>query len=186
MPPNLMRQAEQMYTVFAELVRRYQFRDRDQVCCHGLSVSQCYTLELLADGAPRTMGALAAEICLKISTATRVVDYLVANDLVRRVEDPNDRRVCRVQITKAGQALISRVRSEIVAEYEAVLKEVPPHSRKAVIDVLSHLLAAFKQRQCSASEPHDDNDGSGSAPARSDNQRSKNARRRKTAQTIRS
>ncbi len=150
MRTTLSRQAQRMYGVFAELLRRYQFRDRDQVCCHGLSVSQCYTLELLAEGGPRTMGALAAEICLKISTATRVVDQLVAGGLAARLDDPHDRRVCRVEITKAGRDLVARVRAEIVAEYGAVLKAVPVASREAVIEALSHLLLAFKQRQHAA------------------------------------
>jgi MarR family transcriptional regulator, 2-MHQ and catechol-resistance regulon repressor len=143
----LTRQARQMYAVFVELVRRYQFRDRDQVCCHGLSVSQCYTLELLAEGGPRTMGALAAEICLKVSTATRVVDQLVSRGLAARQDDPHDRRVCRVQITEAGRTLVARVQAEIVAEYEAVLARVPAGSREAVIEALSRLLEAFQERQ---------------------------------------
>jgi MarR family transcriptional regulator, 2-MHQ and catechol-resistance regulon repressor len=145
---TLKRQAERMYAVFAELVRRYQFRDRDQVCFHGLSVSQCYTLELLADAGPRTMGALAAEICLKVSTATRVVDPLIWRGLATRREDPNDRRVCRVRITRAGRAVVARVRAKIIAEYQAVLKTVPAASRPAVIAALSHMLSAFKRRQC--------------------------------------
>jgi MarR family transcriptional regulator, 2-MHQ and catechol-resistance regulon repressor len=141
------RQAERMYAVFAELVRRYQYRDRDQVCCHGLSVSQCHTLELLAEGGPRTMGALAAELCLQVSTATRVVNPLVSRGLAARRADPKDRRVCRVQITAAGRTLVARIQAEIVTEYETVLQGVPAPSREAVIVALSRLLAAFKQRQ---------------------------------------
>ena len=149
MSESLSRQADRIYAVLSELVRRYQFRDRDQICCHGLSVSQCYTLELLADGQPRPMRALANESCLKVSSATRVVDQLVSRELVERVDDPNDRRVCRVRIKASGRTLVSRVRAEIVGEYKAVLKTVPVESREAVIDALTHLLTGFKNRQCS-------------------------------------
>ena len=31
----------------ADLVRVYQFRDRDHICCHDVSVTQCYALEML-------------------------------------------------------------------------------------------------------------------------------------------
>ena len=35
-------------TVLPELCTTgYQFRDRDQICCHGISISQCYALEFL-------------------------------------------------------------------------------------------------------------------------------------------
>jgi len=176
MSASLTNQAERMYAIFAELVRRYQFRDRDQICSHGLSISQCYALELMAEGGPRTMGDLADEICLKISTATRVVDHLVAGGLAARLEDPNDRRVCRVEITKAGRDLVARVRAGIVAEYEAVLRAVPAASREAVIDALSHLLSAFKQRQCAAADRCEKKEGTNAECNRNRPRRNRKAR----------
>jgi DNA-binding MarR family transcriptional regulator len=94
-----------------------------------------------------TMSGLAGHLHLELSTMTRVVDYLVDNKLVRRVTDAKDRRVCRVQITRKGESLVSKVRSEVIKEHEAVLKEIPPESREAVISAMSHLLTAFKERQ---------------------------------------
>jgi len=44
---RLQQQTDRFYGAFAELVRAYQFRDRESVCCHGLSVVQCYALEAL-------------------------------------------------------------------------------------------------------------------------------------------
>jgi DNA-binding MarR family transcriptional regulator len=143
----LTRQARRLYGAFAELVRRYQFRDRDQVCGYGLSVSQCYTLEALAAG-PMTMGQLAERLCLKISSATRVVDFLVESGVARRSEDPADRRVCRVELTAKGGALVARIQRDLIAEHEAVLRAVPAESRDAVILAVEHLLAAFVSRAC--------------------------------------
>lgn len=158
MSAKLTRQAQQLYEVFVELVRRYQFRDRDQVCCYGLSISQCYTLESLAQREAMTMSELAGHLCLKLSTMTRVVDHLVSSGLATRRDDPNDRRVCCVQITDAGRAIVARIQAAIIAEYEAVLKGVPAASRPAVIDALSRLLSAFKQRRCSAPDGCGDED----------------------------
>ena len=176
MSASLTNQAERMYAIFAELVRRYQFRDRDQICSHGLSISQCYTLELMAEGGPRTMGALAAEVCLKISTMTRVADHLVSSGLATRLDDPNDRRVCCVQITEAGRASVARVQKGIVAEYEAVLRAVPVGSREAIIDALSHLLSAFKQRQCVAADRCDKKEGTNAECNRNSRRRNRKAR----------
>ena len=148
MADRLAEQAERLYSVFAELVRRYQFRDRDQICCYGLSVSQCYTLEALAAGESLTMSDLALRLCLKISSMTRVVDHLVAEGLVRRVEDRSDRRVCRVQLAAKGRALFHKVQSGLLKEYEQVLAKVPADSREAVIEAMAHLLAAFQSRSC--------------------------------------
>ncbi len=146
MSGSLSRQAERFYDVFAELVRGYQFRDRDQICCHGLSISQCYTLDALAKRGPMTMGELADQLHLETSTMTRVVDYLVANRLASRVSDAKDRRVCRVQIGKAGRSLVSTIRAELLKEYELVLREIAPSSREAVISAISRVAVAFEER----------------------------------------
>ena len=144
---SLNRQAERLYHVFAELVRGYQFRDREEICCHGLSVSQCYALDALETHGPMTMGNLAGQLYLELSTMTRVVDYLVAKKLATRVADAKDRRVCRVQISQQGRSLVSRIRGELMQEYKLILRAIPPESREAVISAISHLLSAFKERQ---------------------------------------
>ncbi len=147
MPGSLHRQAERLYRVFVDLVRAYQFRDREEICCHGLSVSQCYTLEALDMHGPMPMGELAGRLHLEISTMTRIVDYLVTNKFATRVTDADDRRVCRVQIGRKGRSLAARIRAELVKEHELVLREVPRESREAVILAMSHLLSAFEARQ---------------------------------------
>jgi DNA-binding MarR family transcriptional regulator len=152
MSPPLTRQAQRFYQVFAELVRGYQFRDREGICCHGLSVSQCYTLEALDAPGPATMGELAGRLFLEVSSMTRVVDHLVRNNLAKRTTDDRDRRVCRVQITRQGRALVAGIRAELVKEHELMLREIPAGSREAVIQAMTHLLAAFKQRQRERSE----------------------------------
>jgi len=154
MPQGIVRQAERLYAVFAELIRRYQFRDRDQICCYGLSVSQCYALEALASRGSMAMGKLAEHLGLKISSVTRAVDQLVAGALARRLEDPKDRRVCRVHVTKKGRALVARIQKELVKEYERVLRDVPPESRETVVQAVARLLSAFEGRSaCSAADP---------------------------------
>ncbi|MHC4515575.1 MAG: MarR family winged helix-turn-helix transcriptional regulator [Planctomycetota bacterium] len=151
MGKRLRRQAGQLYEVFVELVRRYQFRDRDSIGCHGISVSQCYSLDALWRSGPLTMGELAAELALEISTMTRIVDHLVEAGLADRQEDAADRRVRRVGITRKGEQLASQIHDGLVAEYEQVLREVPAEHRESVIQAIRRLLSAFQERQRRAS-----------------------------------
>jgi DNA-binding MarR family transcriptional regulator len=147
MGDSLERQAERLYDVFAELVRGYQFRDREEICCRGISVSQCHALEALEMHGPMTMGELAAHLHLELSTTTRVVDFLVTNGMATREADAKDRRVCRVRVARKGRALVARIRGDLVKEHELVLREIPAESREAVISAMTHLLAAFRERQ---------------------------------------
>lgn len=148
MSAELKSQARRLYGVFSDMLRRYQFRDREQICCHGVSVSQCYALEALDQRDSMTMGDLAGHLCLKMSSMTRVIDALFESGLVRRSDDPEDRRVCRVQITAKGKALVAKVQRGLVDEYEQVLQNVPPASREAVIRAVTELLSAYEKRNC--------------------------------------
>jgi len=63
-------------------------------------------LILLAQSeAPLTMSELSADLNVPMSTATRIVDWLVRGDMVERVNDLNDRRVVRVAMSKSGRQM---------------------------------------------------------------------------------
>jgi DNA-binding MarR family transcriptional regulator len=81
---------------------------------------------------PLTMSELGTELNVPMSTATRIVDWLVRGDLVERVNDPNDRRIVRVGMSKGGRELyemgmtynkqrITRLLKDFTAEEQAQL-----------------------------------------------------------------
>lgn len=144
---TLEQQAEQLYREFSELTRRYQFRDRDQICYYGISVSQSHALHLLDVEGDLTMTELSQRLYLELSTVTRLLDGLVDLGLVVRQADEDDRRVCRVQLTPKGRKLLEALRCDLIAEKVEILKEIPPASREAVIQAVQGLLAAFAKRQ---------------------------------------
>jgi DNA-binding MarR family transcriptional regulator len=61
-------QAAELFEAMSDLIRIYQFRDRDRTYCHGISVSQCYALEAVARHGPLTVNQLAAYLYLGKST----------------------------------------------------------------------------------------------------------------------
>jgi DNA-binding MarR family transcriptional regulator len=138
-------QARRLHRAVSQLLRRYQFRDRNEICCFGISVSQCYALEALAQAGTLTMGALASRMQLSVSTMTRVVDQLVAQGLVERGEDAEDRRVCCVAPTSEGRELLARVSSELLESERAILKRLPAEHRESVISALEGLLQAVDE-----------------------------------------
>jgi DNA-binding MarR family transcriptional regulator len=54
---------------------------------------------------PPTMGELSTELGIPLSSATRIADGLVAANFIERIHDANDRRMVRVQMTKAGREI---------------------------------------------------------------------------------
>src|SRR5215471_11457095 len=81
---GLDQDAENLYAALSELVRVYQFRDRDTICCYDVSVTQCYAIEALLRRGPSGLNDLAAELYLDKSTTSRVVSTLERKGYVTR------------------------------------------------------------------------------------------------------
>ena len=142
MARTLTQQAVDLEQSMADLVKRYQFRDRRETVAYGLSVSQAYTLRALHENGALTMGELAAELRLTVSTLTRVVDQLVVKQLVDRVRGVEDRRICQASLTRAGRQVWRRIQAELVASDREVLRDITPGEREVVIRVIGQLTQA--------------------------------------------
>ncbi len=142
MTQRLAAQAQQLHRALAHLVKKYQFRDRNDICCYGISVSQCHTLEVLGEHGTSTMQALAKHLHLAVSTVTRVIDSLVDKALVERQTSSQDRRVCQVTLTPSGLDLLQQIQGELIAREQAVLQRMPAASRQHVIQALENLSRA--------------------------------------------
>jgi len=68
--PSLSRDADEVQRALSDLVRIVQFRDRDRICCHDVSVTQCTALEEMIRRGPLTLNELAEALYLDKSTAS--------------------------------------------------------------------------------------------------------------------
>lgn len=75
----------------------------------GLTMPQLRLLWLLRDDDGLPVGALAGHLGVNPSTITGHVDRLVRQGLVRREEDPDDRRVVRNFLTDEGATIVSAI-----------------------------------------------------------------------------
>jgi MarR family transcriptional regulator for hemolysin len=81
----------------------------------GGSPATWQVLSSLQNGAHRTQGELAAGIGVTAPTLTHHLDGLERAGLVTRDRDPANRRVQRVALTEAGEALFVRLRRSAAA-----------------------------------------------------------------------
>lgn len=143
---QLRRDAGRIHQALSDLVRVYQFRDRDRICCHDVSVTQCYALEALVRLGPRTLNQLAGELYLDKSTASRVVTALERKRYVTRSAHPRDRRAVVLAPTAAGRRLHDLIRRELLAESLELLRDFPPGVRQAAARLLARLTRAAERR----------------------------------------
>jgi MarR family 2-MHQ and catechol resistance regulon transcriptional repressor len=138
--------AARLYTALSDLVRVYQFRDRDQICCHDISVTQCYALEALTRSGSRTLNELAAELYLDKSTASRVVTTLERKGYVVRQRHPRDGRSILIDVTATGRRLHTRIERDLIEETRQLLRDFEPGVRQAAPVLLSRLAKAAERR----------------------------------------
>ena len=81
----------------------------------GLTPSLLSALAVVHVHGPLTLGALAELEGIAPPTVTKIVGKLQDQDLVERIADPADRRVCRVETTTAGEELLARSRARKTA-----------------------------------------------------------------------
>jgi DNA-binding MarR family transcriptional regulator len=143
---DLQRDAAALQAAVAELVRVYQFRDRDRICCHDISVTQCYALETLVDHEPMRLRALAERLYLDKSTTSRVVGTLVKKGYVEQRGDEADGRAIALHVTAAGRRLYKRITDDLVEQQKALLEDLDPDVRKGVVTVLRGLARAADAR----------------------------------------
>lgn len=146
MPKNqpLQAQAERMQQLTKELLRRYQMRDRNEITCCGITVSQCYALDALGDHGEMTMVQLAGRLYLDKSTATRAIDPLVERGLVQRRFGEQDRREILVSLTPAGEKLHQEIIASLLASQRQILERIPPKKREDILAALEILSSAMQ------------------------------------------
>ena len=89
---------------------------------------------------PITMGDLSRILGVPFSTATRTVDWLVNNNYIQRLADPEDRRVVRVELTGAGKELYEVINNLLLERTEQFLSNFSPDERQELSRLLGKLV----------------------------------------------
>ena len=89
----------------------------------GVTVEQWRVLSCLSHREGRSMSQLANLAMLPAPTLTKIVDRLVAGNLVHRRSDPYDRRRVLVLLSPRGRASRSRL-EQVIRRHEAGLEEI--------------------------------------------------------------
>lgn len=90
----------------------------------GVQVPVWRVLATLSGGPGETVSGLADACLLQQPTMTKLLDRMVRDGLVKRLPDPRDRRVVRIQMTPRGESLVGDLlvsakkhENEVLARY---------------------------------------------------------------------
>jgi DNA-binding MarR family transcriptional regulator len=112
----------------------------------GGSLASWVVLSAVAEVHGMTQAALASHTHLEGATITHHVDRLEKADLIRRVADPADRRVRRLELTPDGAELHGRMLTEVRKLQSVVMAGLPADDKAAMgrcLEVIQANLAAL-------------------------------------------
>ena len=109
-------------------------------------------------GAAVRQVTLADHIGIEGPSLVRLLDQLCAAGLMRRDEDPEDRRAKTVVLTEEGRAVTAKMEEELVTLRAQALKDVSRSDLEATLRVLAAFTADASERADQNSDPSGDPD----------------------------
>jgi DNA-binding MarR family transcriptional regulator len=119
-----------------EINRQLETRLRSE----GVPVEQWRILKILSDGNGYSMGDLADAVLLNHPTLTKMIDRMVSDALVYRVQDPKDRRKVLMFISDRGKVLCKRLNSLAVSQEAHIVESYGDRSTNELKRLLESLI----------------------------------------------
>lgn len=101
-----------------------------------VSLPQFRVLVIIASRGSVNLGEVAEGLGVHPSNATRTVDKLVVAGLVRRSDDPADRRYLVLNLTSRGHDVVERVMNHRRTSIAVVMDNMAPSRRRTLASVL--------------------------------------------------
>jgi len=103
------------------------------------TILQCQALECIKKKAGTHMGDIASYFATTMPTATALVDKLITAKLVKRENDTRDRRIVRINLTKAGEKLLTEVKKQRANKMKKLLSYLPKQDKVELLRILEVL-----------------------------------------------
>lgn len=107
-----------------------------------LTIPQFRLLIVLCLRGPVKLTSLAEHLSVNPSTATRMVDRLVAAGLINRETNPASRRELLVTLTDQGTTVVNEVTRRRRTEIAHIVSRMPPATREDLVHALTAFAAA--------------------------------------------
>jgi DNA-binding MarR family transcriptional regulator len=102
----------------------------------GLSLTEASCLAVIGRRGPMPLNEIAASEHLSAPSVTKTITRMEEAGLIDRLNDPTDRRVSLVTLSKKGRALVDQIRSRRNAFLLLRLQELSPADLEAVEQAL--------------------------------------------------
>lgn len=136
----VMRMKDQLAYMIASVNRQLESELEERLRPGGVPIEQFRILEVLDATEPCAMGEIAAQSLIEPPTLTKIIDKMVADGLVYRSPDPNDRRRVLILMAPAGKALFKRLRGVSSAQEQRLVELLESDGAAELRNLLRELI----------------------------------------------
>ena len=127
-----------------EQLNRYALESPETWSEADLTIGQLKALFVLRRRGPLSVGALSAALSCSVGSGSAMSDRLVRMGLVRRLEDPDDRRIVLLDLDAGGRTILDDLVARRRAHLRASLQRLSPTYRRAVAQAMRTLIETMR------------------------------------------
>ena len=136
---------KQLRESLRKLERVLGLLERSQASCCGTNLTQCHALVEIGRKGQLSVNGLADILQLDKSTTSRVVQFLVTQNWVKRNESVEDRRIQEVSLTPEGVVQFQSIEASMDGFYKQVFEQLGDLSGEKVVESVGLLVNAIEK-----------------------------------------
>ena len=124
------------------VINSFQLRDLPDNC--DITMPQCLVMRVVREHKNCKMSDISAALGVTLANVTTMVDRLLRDGFVERSEDPEDRRIVRIGLTKEGKKLYDDVREAKRRHLTDIFGRITSKDRETLLSIMAQIAEAMK------------------------------------------
>jgi len=129
----------QILEALFKLVKDFKGTMSDSFKHSHLTMLQCEAMLCIKQHKQAHMGDIASHFATTMPTATALIDKLIGTKYVKRENDVKDRRIVRINLTKAGEKLLSEATKQKTSKMDKLLSYLSKQDKLELLRILKVL-----------------------------------------------
>lgn len=142
---NTVSDIEQLFATTIQLGKLLSHRNPETQEERTATMLQFATLNFVKEHPNRTVSDLANFMQLSKSSATQMVERLVKAGLIKRLDDRDDRRIIRLDITPLGEKEYEVLHGKMLEKMKVFTSKIPSKDLRELIRINTNLIETLKK-----------------------------------------
>ena len=141
-----------MLQIFNMVMKTEEAAMKQSASSQNLSVAEMHTLVAIGRHEPKTMGTIAGELLVNVSTLSIAVNKLEKKGYAERIRTQEDRRIVRISLTDKGRSALDLHEKFYFDMVEEACGDMDEAEKKLFIQSLENMSHFFEKKLSSLEE----------------------------------